>query len=112
MKQPGVAAAVIMLSENHSNIYSSIYYTIPYHTILRGGGLSPFARWDQTSDYFSVKRPPPFVCSSVPLMLAGSLLAQCKHLLAVRLAPALGVSCLEEVDDQRLADRIGDCAYG
>ncbi|CAM9509716.1 unnamed protein product [Scytosiphon promiscuus] len=35
----------------------------------------------------------------------------CKHLLAVRLAPALGVSVEEEVDDDKLAARISSCDY-
>ncbi|CAM9635898.1 unnamed protein product [Ectocarpus sp. 6 AP-2014] len=36
----------------------------------------------------------------------------CKHLLAVRLAPALGLSMSEEVDDEKLAMRISSCDYG
>ncbi|CBJ27713.1 conserved unknown protein [Ectocarpus siliculosus] len=36
----------------------------------------------------------------------------CKHLLAVRLAPALGLSMSEEVDDDKLAMRISSCDYG
>ncbi|CAM9779369.1 unnamed protein product [Ectocarpus sp. 12 AP-2014] len=36
----------------------------------------------------------------------------CKHLLAVRLAPALGLSISEEVDDDKLAMRISSCDYG
>eukprot|EP00904_Undaria_pinnatifida_P010706 jgi/Undpi1/6766/HiC_scaffold_21.g09245.m1 len=36
----------------------------------------------------------------------------CKHLLAVRLAPVLGVSRVEEVDDDKLAQRISACDYG
>lgn len=37
---------------------------------------------------------------------------QCKHLLAVRLAPALGVAVEEEVDDDKLVQRISACDYG
>ncbi|CAM9186140.1 unnamed protein product [Ectocarpus sp. 4 AP-2014] len=36
----------------------------------------------------------------------------CKHLLAVRLAPALRLSISEEVDDDKLAMRISSCDYG
>lgn len=47
-----------------------------------------------------------------PLLLSSVVRVQCKHLLAVRVAPALGVSRLEEVDDDKLAQRIAACDYG
>jgi len=33
-------------------------------------------------------------------------------LLAVRLAPVLGLSVVEEIDDDRLAMRLSSCDYG
>lgn len=51
-----------------------------------------------------------FVCVLARFVRSGQF--QCKHLLAVRLAPALGVSRIEEVDDDKLAQRISACDYG
>lgn len=55
-----------------------------------------------------------FVCVLRTFLFGGlpAACVQCKHLLAVRLAPVLGLSATEEVDDDKLAMRLSSCDYG